>query len=54
MKATGAKSVVDLGCGEGKLVRALMKEASFEPIVGLDVAHSSLGDVNDGHVIPGK
>ena len=42
LKATGAKSVVDLGCGEGKLVRALVKEPSFERIVGLDVAHRSL------------
>ncbi len=42
LKACGAKSVVDLGCGEGKLVRALVKEASFERIVGVDVAHRAL------------
>jgi methylase of polypeptide subunit release factors len=42
LKASGAKSVVDLGCGEGKLVRALLKEPAFERIVGLDVAHRSL------------
>lgn len=42
MKEIGAKSVVDLGCGEGKLLRALLKEPSFEKIVGLDVAHRSL------------
>jgi len=42
LKATGAKSVVDLGCGEGKLLRALLKESSLERIVGLDVAHRSL------------
>lgn len=42
LKAAGAKSVVDLGCGEGKLVRALAKEMAFDRIVGLDVAHRSL------------
>lgn len=42
LKASGAKSVVDLGCGEGKLVRALLKEPIFERIVGLDVAHRAL------------
>jgi 3' terminal RNA ribose 2'-O-methyltransferase Hen1 len=42
LKASGAKAVVDLGCGEGKLVRALLREPSFERIVGLDVAHRAL------------
>ena len=42
LKACGAKSVVDLGCGEGKLVRALLKEVTFERIVGLDVSHRAL------------
>ncbi len=47
LKAAGAKSVVDLGCGEGKLLRALLKEPSLERIVGLDVAHRSLERAND-------
>jgi len=47
LKASGAKSVVDLGCGEGKLVRALLKEPAFERIVGLDVAHRSLEHASD-------
>ncbi len=42
LKASGAKSVVDLGCGEGKLVRALLREPMFERVVGLDVAHRAL------------
>lgn len=42
LKTSGAKSVADLGCGEGKLVGALLKEPSFDRIVGLDVAHRSL------------
>jgi 3' terminal RNA ribose 2'-O-methyltransferase Hen1 len=47
LKASGAKSVIDLGCGEGKLVRALLKEPTFERIVGLDVAHRSLERARD-------
>ncbi|HYF77263.1 MAG TPA: 3' terminal RNA ribose 2'-O-methyltransferase Hen1 [Symbiobacteriaceae bacterium] len=42
LKATGARRVLDLGCGEGKLLRLLMAEAQFEQIVGLDVAYRSL------------
>jgi 3' terminal RNA ribose 2'-O-methyltransferase Hen1 len=47
LKASGATSVVDLGCGEGKLVRALLKEPSFERVVGLDVAHRVLDHARD-------
>jgi 3' terminal RNA ribose 2'-O-methyltransferase Hen1 len=42
LKASGAKRVVDLGCGEGKLLRTLFKEKQFEEIVGLDVSVRSL------------
>lgn len=35
---SGAKSVLDLGCGEGKLLRLLAKENSFERITGLDLS----------------
>jgi 3' terminal RNA ribose 2'-O-methyltransferase Hen1 len=42
LKECHAKSVVDLGCGEGKLLRALLKEPGFERIIGLDVAHRAL------------
>ena len=38
IKATGAKRVHDLGCGEGKLLRLLLAEKQFESIVGMDVA----------------
>jgi 3' terminal RNA ribose 2'-O-methyltransferase Hen1 len=38
IKATGAKRVLDLGCGEGKLLRLLLAEKQFESIVGMDVA----------------
>lgn len=38
VRASGAKSVVDLGCGEGKLLRELVKQRQIERIVGMDVA----------------
>jgi 3' terminal RNA ribose 2'-O-methyltransferase Hen1 len=34
--------VLDLGCGSGKLITALMKEPSFEEIVGVDISHRAL------------
>jgi 3' terminal RNA ribose 2'-O-methyltransferase Hen1 len=38
----GAKRVVDLGCGEGKLLRLLLAERQFESILGMDVSWRSL------------
>ena len=42
LKATGAARVVELGCGEGNLLRKLVREPQFREIVGMDVAHRSL------------
>lgn len=42
LRASGATSVLDLGCGEGKLLRMLLKERQFTRIVGLDVSHRAL------------
>ncbi|MBI5724444.1 MAG: 3' terminal RNA ribose 2'-O-methyltransferase Hen1 [Planctomycetes bacterium] len=42
LRAGGAKSVLDLGCGEGNLLRELIKDKQFERIVGLDVSIRSL------------
>ncbi|MYB93871.1 3' terminal RNA ribose 2'-O-methyltransferase Hen1 [Candidatus Poribacteria bacterium] len=42
LKQSGAKRVLDLGCGEGKLLRKLLAEKQFEEIVGMDVSHRSL------------
>jgi 3' terminal RNA ribose 2'-O-methyltransferase Hen1 len=39
---SGATSVIDLGCGEGKLIRRLMKATALKTIVGMDVAIRSL------------
>jgi len=38
LKSGGAMRVLDLGCGEGKLLRRLMKDKQFTEIVGLDVS----------------
>ncbi len=38
----GAKTVIDLGCGEGKLLRMLKKESQFTKIVGMDISYSEL------------
>ena len=42
LRACGAQSVLDLGCGEGKLLRELLADRQFEKIVGLDVSVRSL------------
>lgn len=38
----GAKKVLDLGCGEGKLIRQLLKDKQFTEIVGTDVCYNEL------------
>jgi 3' terminal RNA ribose 2'-O-methyltransferase Hen1 len=40
--ASGAKSVADLGCGEGKLLKMLLQEKQFDRILGIDVSHRTL------------
>jgi 3' terminal RNA ribose 2'-O-methyltransferase Hen1 len=47
LKASGATRVLDLGCGEGKLLQALFKEKQFAEIVGMDVSHRSLEIARD-------
>jgi len=39
---TGATRVLDLGCGEGNLLRELLSEPAFRTITGMDVAHRAL------------
>jgi len=42
LNSAGAKRVIDLGCGEGRLLRELLKNKVFDEIVGLDVSHRAL------------
>lgn len=39
---SGAQSVLDLGCGEGKLIKLLLKEKQFNQILGMDVSYQEL------------
>jgi 3' terminal RNA ribose 2'-O-methyltransferase Hen1 len=39
---SGAERVLDLGCGEGKLIRQLIKQKQFSEIVGMDVSYNEL------------
>ena len=43
LKGSGAASVIDLGCGEGNLLRLLIKEKQFTRIAGADVSSQALG-----------
>ena len=47
LKQCGAKRVLDLGCGEGKLLRKLLAEKQFEEIVGMDVSYRVLKIAQD-------
>lgn len=40
--ASGARRVLDLGCGGGALLTRLLQEARFSEIVGLDIAAAAL------------
>jgi 3' terminal RNA ribose 2'-O-methyltransferase Hen1 len=42
LKQKNAKRVVDLGCGEGNLLKALLQDKFFEKITGMDVTHRTL------------
>lgn len=43
LRQSGARRVLDLGCGEGKLLQALLADRQFSEIVGLDVSYRTLG-----------
>jgi len=43
LRAVNAKTVIDLGCGEGKLLKPLLQDRAFERLVGMDVSWRSLG-----------
>ncbi len=47
LKNVGAKRVLDLGCGEGRLLQALMKDKTFDRIAGVDVSYRALEIARD-------
>lgn len=42
LRGSGARRVLDLGCGEGRLLRALLEDSQFTEIVGVDVSHRAI------------
>jgi 3' terminal RNA ribose 2'-O-methyltransferase Hen1 len=42
VRASGLRSLVDLGCGQARFVRAAMKEKQLDRIVGVDVSSRAL------------
>ena len=42
LQELGARRVVDLGCGSGKLLKRLLAERMFKEVVGIDVSTASL------------
>jgi 3' terminal RNA ribose 2'-O-methyltransferase Hen1 len=42
LRASGAKSIADLGCGEGKLLARLVRERWAEKLIGVDAAARAL------------
>lgn len=49
LKQSGARTVLDLGCGEGRLLEMLRAEPQFERIVGMDVSSRRL-DLAERHL----
>ncbi|KAF3889659.1 MULTISPECIES: 3' terminal RNA ribose 2'-O-methyltransferase Hen1 [Nostocales] len=42
LKENSAKRVIDLGCGQGSLMKVLLQDSFFEQITGVDVSYRSL------------
>jgi cyclopropane fatty-acyl-phospholipid synthase-like methyltransferase len=47
IKERGAQSVIDLGCGEGNLLRLLMKDKTFTRVTDVDVSRSAMEHIRD-------
>jgi 3' terminal RNA ribose 2'-O-methyltransferase Hen1 len=47
LKGSGASRVIDLGCGEGRLLKLLLAERQFTEIVGMDVSYRVLETATD-------
>ncbi|WP_406270126.1 3' terminal RNA ribose 2'-O-methyltransferase Hen1 [Actinacidiphila glaucinigra] len=44
LRDAGANRVLDLGCGQGQLVGALLKDVRFTEVLGVDVSSRALGE----------
>ena len=42
IEASGARRVVDLGCGAGKLVQRILRDTNVERVLGVDVSYRAL------------
>ncbi|MEW6730424.1 MAG: 3' terminal RNA ribose 2'-O-methyltransferase Hen1 [Acidobacteriota bacterium] len=42
LKEYEARRVIDLGCGEGRLLKVLLREKGFKEIVGMDISYRAL------------
>ena len=47
LKGSGAKRVLDLGCGEGRLLSLLLADKQFSEILGMDVSYRTLEMAQD-------
>lgn len=47
LRASGAESVLDLGCGSGRLLVRLLREPQFRRVAGLDICPRSLSQAAD-------
>ncbi|MGD9210547.1 MAG: 3' terminal RNA ribose 2'-O-methyltransferase Hen1 [Desulfobacteraceae bacterium] len=47
LKESGAKKVLDMGCGEGKLIRMLLREKQFTRIAGMDISYAALSKAKE-------
>jgi 3' terminal RNA ribose 2'-O-methyltransferase Hen1 len=47
LRGSSAKKVLDLGCGEGKLLRLLVADGQFEQILGMDVSWRAIEIASD-------
>ncbi|MCK5539394.1 MAG: 3' terminal RNA ribose 2'-O-methyltransferase Hen1 [Deltaproteobacteria bacterium] len=47
LKKSGAEKVLELGCGEGKLLKMLLQEKQFMEIAGMDVSYRALSKAKE-------
>ncbi len=47
LAASGARRVIDLGCGEGRLLEILLKDPQFSEVAGMDVSWHGLERAKD-------